>query len=143
MLVSYENVGSWTDGIQPSDSDSYIIGVFVLNSENELTGTFEKYSLEEYVRKGEMADHTSWNDFSFQNNNPRIISKIQGHVRSKISKEFTEYDDSQIQKKSSGFGKVFGDLLLPHENFGKKPSASLKNTKQSRHVEKNGNVLFL
>ncbi|NFG28702.1 hypothetical protein FDB30_01290 [Clostridium botulinum] len=142
MLVSYENVGAWTDGIQASDSDNYVFGVFVLNSKNELTNNSEKYSLEEYVRKGEMADHTSWNDFSFNNNNPRIISKIQGHVRDKISKEFTEYDESQIQKKSSGLGKVFGDLLLPPQNFGKKPSVSLKNRKQSRHVEKNGDVVF-
>lgn len=142
MLVSYKNVGAWTDGIQASDNDNYIIGVFVLNSENELTGTSEKYSLEEYVRKGEMADHTSWNDFSFHNNNPRIVSKIQGHVRGKISKEFTEYDESQIQKKSSGLGKVFGDLLLPPENFGKKPSVSLKNRRQPRHIEKHSDVIF-
>lgn len=142
MLVSYENVGPWTDGIQSLDNDNYIIGVFVLNSGNELTGTSRKFSLEEYVRKGEMADHTSWNDFSFENNNPRIISKIQGHVRGKISKEFAEDDDAQIHKKSSGLGKVFGDLLLPPENFGKKPSVSLKNRKQSKHVEKNGDVLF-
>lgn len=143
MLVSYENVGAWTDGIQALDNDSYIIGIFVLNSENKLTDTTEKYSLEEYVRKGEMADHTSWNDFSFHNNsNPRIISKIQGHVRNKISKEFAEYDESQIQKKSSGLGKVFGDLLLPPENFGKKPSASQKNKRLARHIEKHGDVIF-
>ncbi|MBU3217455.1 hypothetical protein KPL54_20340 [Clostridium estertheticum] len=142
MLVSYENVGSWTDGIQASDNDNYIIGVFVLNSENELTGTSEKYSLEEYVRKGEMADHTSWNDFSLYNNHPQIINKIQGHVRGKISKEFTADDESMIQKKSSGLGKVFGDLLLPPQNFGKKPSVSLKNKSNSRHTEKHGDVIF-
>jgi len=142
MLVSYENVGEWTDGIQSTDNDNYIIGVFVLNSENEVTGIPEKYSLEEYVRKGEMADHTSWNDFSFNNNNQRIVSKIQGHVRGKISKEFTEYDESQIQKKSSEFGKVFGDLLLPPENFGKKPSVSLKDRSQPRHIEKHGDVIL-
>jgi len=143
MLVSYENIGTWVDGIQALVNDNYIIGVFVLNSGNELTDTSEKYSLEEYVRKGEMADHTSWNDFSFNNNsNPRIVSKIQRHVRNKISKEFTEYDESQIQKKISGFGKVFGDLLLPPENFGKKPGVSLKNKGPARHIEKHGDVMF-
>ncbi|MFT5874871.1 MAG: hypothetical protein ACI8WT_003850 [Clostridium sp.] len=143
MLVSYENIGAWVDGIQALDNDNYIIGVFVLNSENELTDTSEKYSLEEYVRKGEMADHASWNDFSFNNNsNPRIVSKIQGHVRNKISKEFTKYDESQIYKKISGLGKAFGDLLLPPENFGKKPSVSIKNKRPARHIEKHGDVIF-
>lgn len=142
MLVSYENVGAWADGIQTSDKDNYIIGVFVLNSKNELITTSERCSLEEYVRKGEMADHTSWNDFSFKNNNPRIISKIQGHVRNKISREYTEYGDLQIKKKNSGLSKIFGDLLLPPENFGKKPSVFLRNRKQMKHFEKPGDVFF-
>ena len=54
----------------------------MLNSENRLANTNGIYSLEEYVRKSEMADHTSWGDFSMGNNNPRIVSKVQTQTSS-------------------------------------------------------------
>ena len=88
MIVSYEDVGNWVDGISASSKDEFIFAIFVLNSENKLTNTREPYSLEEYVRKSEMADHTSWGDFSMGNNNPRIVSKVQAQVNSKILRNF-------------------------------------------------------
>ena len=63
MIVSYEDVGNWVDGISASSKDEFIFAIFVLNSENKLTNTREPYSLEEYIRKSEMANHTSWGDF--------------------------------------------------------------------------------
>ena len=60
----------------------------MLNSENKLTNTREPYSLEEYVRKSEMADHTSWGDFSMGNNNPRIVSKVQAQLIVKFLRNF-------------------------------------------------------
>lgn len=53
-------MGNWVDGISASNKDEFIFAIFVLNSENKLTNTREPYSLEEYVRKSEMADHTSF-----------------------------------------------------------------------------------
>lgn len=54
MIVSYEDVGNWVDGISASSKDEFIFAIFVLNSENKLTNTREPYSLEEYVRKSEI-----------------------------------------------------------------------------------------
>lgn len=122
MIVSYENIGHWVDGINSTNKEEFIMAIFVLNSTNKLVGTNEEYTLEEYVRKSEMADHTSWGDFSIGNFNPRIVSKIQGQINSKISKEFSAEEEDNISKLNSGLGKMFGDLLLPPENFGNKPS---------------------
>ena len=121
MIVSYEDVGNWVDGINSSNKDEFIFAIFVLNSENKLANTTEVYSLEEYVRKSEMADHTSWRDFSIGNVNPRIVSKVQGQVNNKISKQFSIEEEDITNRLNSGLGKMFGDLLLPPENFGKKP----------------------
>ena len=123
MIVSYDEIGPWVDTIPITDEDEYIIGVFKLNSKNEYVfPNGETISLEEYARKSEMADHISWHDYSIKNNNASIISKIQGHVRNKISKKFSDRSDLDIETVNSGLGKLFGDALLPPENFGKKPS---------------------
>ncbi len=142
MIVSYENVGSWVDGIGASNKDEFILAIFVLNSENKLTGINQTYSLEEYVRKSEMADHTSWGDFSMSNKNPRIVSKVQTQVINKISREFSAEEDDTTSKLNSGLCKMFGDLLLPPENFGKRPSGGTIGVKGDRHVETHKKVVF-
>ena len=144
MIVSYEVVGSWVDGINSSNKDEFIFAIFVLNSNNKLTGIASDYSLEEYIRKSEMADHTSWRDFGIGNFNSRIISKIHTQVNGKISKEFFIEEEEENSKLNSGFGKMFGQLLLPPENFGKKPSSGTrKNYIDIKHLEKHKNVIFI
>lgn len=143
MIVSYEDIGGWVDGINASGKDEFIFGIFVLNSNNKLAGDGKNYSLEEYIRKSEMADHTSWGDFSMGNFNPRIVSKVQGQVNSKIAKDFFVEEEENTSKLNSGLGKMFGDLLLPPENFGKKPSSGSDKTQGGdRHLEKHKNILF-
>lgn len=146
MIVSYDDVGNWVHGITASNKDEFILAIFVLNSENKIADINGKYSLEEYVRKSEMADHTSWNDFSIGNTNPRIVSKVQNQVSGKISKEFSPEEEDTIGRLNSGFGKMFGDLLLPPENFGKKPSfgSGDGNDRNDRneHTETHKNVIF-
>lgn len=143
MIVSYEDVGSWVDGINPSNKDEFIFAIFVLNSANRLTDTNEICTLEEYVRKSEMADHASWDDFSMGNNNPRIVSKVQAQVNRKISKEFSVEEDDTTSRLNSGLGKMFGDLLLPPENFGKKPSSGYGGGQGDHgHTETHKNFIF-
>lgn len=143
MIVSYEDVGSWVDGINSSNKDEFIFAIFVLNSANRLTDTNEIRTLEEYVRKSEMADHASWGDFSMGNNNPRIVSKVQAQVNRKISKEFSVEEDDTTSRLNSGLGKMFGDLLLPPENFGNKPSGGYGGGQGGHgHTETHKNFIF-
>lgn len=126
MIVSYENIGPWTSGITSSKKDEYIIGIFVLSSSNTLKNAPETKSLEEYVRKSEMADHASWSDWSEGSYNPRLISKIQNKVSSKISQEYKAEEEELPARKNSGLGKMFGDMLLPPDGFGKGASSNTK-----------------
>lgn len=134
LLVSYETTGPWADKIEETNKNEFIIATFVLNSGNKLSDI--DISLEEYIRRGEMADHNSWNDYTLRSTNPRIVSRIQQLVNNKIANEFSCENDTEIGiRLSSGLGKLFGDLLLPPVNFGMKPSGpSPKESNKHRKI---------
>ena len=121
MIVSYENVGAWTSSIASTSKREYIMAIFVLNSWNQMKNSPKERSLEEYIRRSEMADHTSWSDWSEGTYNPRIITKIQNGVNKLISKEFAPVEEKAKPKVNSGLGKMFGEMLLPPDGFGKQP----------------------
>lgn len=124
MIVAYENVGQWASGISPTNKDEYILAIFVLHSLNKMKNSPTERTLEEYIRRSEMADHTSWSDWSEGTYNPRIVAKIQANVNKIISKEFTTIDTAKKPKVNSSLGKLFGDMLLPPNGFGKRPGVS-------------------
>ena len=136
MIVSYENVGAWVSNISPSAKDEYIIGLFVLNSYNRLRDNISVSNIEEYVRKSEMADHTSWSDWSEGQYNPRFVSKIQSNVNKTISREFVSTKEEAHPKVNSGLGKMFGDMLLPPEGFGKGASGNGREKAKSDTLKK-------
>lgn len=126
MIVSYENSGPWASNISASHKEEYIMGIFVLNTGVNLRNSPSNISLEEYVRHSEMADHTSWGDWSDGKYNPRLVSKIQNNVNKIIGKEYMLAEEEIQPKVNSGLGKMFGDMLLPPDGFGTKPSGERK-----------------
>lgn len=140
MLVSYETTGEWTDGIPSTDSEHFILGVFVLYSDNRLVSNVADITLEEYVRQSELADHTSWTDITIKNQNPRIVSKIKKQTASKIGKAFEEVEAEEKSNVNSGYSKFFGDMLLPPDNFGKRPTAPIKKAGETRDIVQHKDV---
>ena len=134
MIVSYETVSEWTDGIPSTDNEHYIVAVYVLNSNNNLNQELSGIKLEEYVRQSELADHTSWTDINIKGSNPRIVGRIKKNVANKIAKVYTEEDIIEKTTVNSGYSKFFGDMLLPPENFGKAPSPKKKNDEGRKEV---------
>lgn len=122
MIVSYENISKWAPGNVSTAKDEYIFCIFVLNSLNQFKmPDCPVATIEEYVRKSEMADHTSWDDWSAPCFNPRLVSKIQTTVSRYISKEYVAVSEEHKPKENSVLSKLFGDLLLPPDGFGKQP----------------------
>lgn len=115
MVVSYELTGDWTDGIPKSSKSEFIIGVFKSNSANTIKQN--GMSLEEYLRKSEKADHMSWGDLSEIDFRPNIVSKIQGHVRRKITSDYGEISRGGGEHKNLGLGKKLAELLLPPTDY--------------------------
>lgn len=126
MIISYEDDGPWTNSISSTGKEEYIIAFFVLSSFNRLKNSPTPGYLEEYVRKSEMADHTSWRDWSDDRYNPRLISKIQSGVNKIISRKYANEAEKADPKEDSGLSKYLGDMLLPPEGFGKRPSGGEK-----------------
>ena len=114
MIVAYDQ-GAWVKNVPPCSSDEFILAVYVLNSNNILASS--KMPLEEYIRKGEHADHTSWNDSSVEGKNPTIVQRIQNNVSRNLVSAFSDVDDNS-PRKNSGLGKFLGDMILPPIGFG-------------------------
>lgn len=143
MIVSYDISSEWTEQIPNTEIDYFIVGVFVLNSHNKLRQNLTGISLEEYVRSGELADHTSWRDKSINNSNPKIISRIKYHTSRKISYAYREVEEEKSSIVNSGYSKFFGDLLLPPDGFGKEPSIIPKPTPSRDVIHHKGITLTL
>ena len=138
MLVSYETEGLWTKTILNSNKDEYLIGIFVLNSKNKFKES-EK-TLEEYIRKSEKADHTSWEDYNVNNKDLKIISKIKDDTAKKIAQAFTEEEDISDRKLNTNIGNEFAKILLPPQGFGRKSGGNKAKggvTKNNKKVSSN------
>lgn len=127
MIVSYESVSNWTAGIASTNVNDYILGIFVLDSANYFVVQDSPVNkLEEYIRKSEMADHTSWNDWTKDHFNPRIVSKIQRSVTKIIGDKYAAEKTEHQPRENSELGMYLGGLILPPDGFGKAPNIAPK-----------------
>ncbi|WP_139148933.1 hypothetical protein [Alkalicoccus daliensis] len=131
MLINYDATGSWVNNIQPTTGDEYIIGIFVPNSKNLLKNEYGSVSLEEYLRAGEKADHTSWNDHTFGDINPHIVAKIKNQSGKKINDLYKVSEQSPSEVVKTGMGRSLASILLPPEQFGKAASNGNRIKKKS------------
>lgn len=121
LIVNYKGNDDWLNKVPSTDKDKYLIAIFVLNSNNTLDGGVQ--TLEEYVRKSELADHHSWEDYNTgHGKRPDIITNIKKNTSHKLAKAFEKKEDNNSVKVDSGWGKVMADLILPKEGFGTRSS---------------------
>lgn len=140
MIVSYETSSNWV-GSGVSSGEDFIIGLFVLNSKN----TIKDYnmSLEDYVRKSEKADHTSWTDPIMENKKQKylLVNQIMSEVGKILKDTYLEKEvSSEEMITNRHFGKQFSDLL-PSHNYGKESSIDGRG-RSNTVVSKNKSVLI-
>jgi len=132
MIVAYETTGVWASGIQATQSNEYILGIFVLNSNSVITQNNMDTKLEEYIRLSETADHTSWHD-----HNLTIVDRIEKNVRNNIAKTFMPKEPVVENEHNAKLSKFFGGIFLPPTDFGHGPSlpsnAGSKNLVRENH----------
>lgn len=136
MIVSYKNTGNWLEGVPSTEDGQYLISIFVPNSDNILQQC-DGISLDEYLRRSEQANHTSWNDHSDQ----RIVKKIKDGVRKQLAKALKKDDEKTQPTKGTSFSRTLGDLILPKLGFGRKPSGGSSNG-NSGNSKSSGGVVF-
>ena len=120
MIVGYDYNSTWTHGMIKTVSEEYIIGIFVANSYNVFAGN-EKLTLDEYIRKGEKADHTSWSDHNAEGVNRKIVNLIQQQVCRKVNQKFESNVYDNTIRKPVGLSRALADILLPSSAFGRLP----------------------
>ena len=144
MVVSYETVSAWTSGIQSTNKNEYILGIFVLNSNNKFkVDESPVQNVEAYIRKSEMADHTSWSDWSASSFNPRIVTKIQNNLTKIIDAAYVQKEDGSNSKQNSELSKLIGDLLLPPNGFGDGASGDEKRPPNPKPSGRTSKVSFV
>lgn len=126
MIVGYETTGKWVENIPVTNDGEFIVGIFVVNSTNILKKIDSQMTIEEYIRKSEKADHTTWNDWNIGIYKPNIITKIQTQSSRKVSRKYTQKEENNITGKNIGLGRTLAEILLPPENFGNSASTGHK-----------------
>ena len=108
-----------------SEEDKYILSIFVLNSDNSLSG--RKMTLEEYARKSEMANHNHWEDFA-QKDEQRlsIIGRIRSNTRRKLKELYKIEEHPEVERRISGLGQVMAKCILPPVGYGAKSSRKIQ-----------------
>jgi uncharacterized membrane protein YgcG len=118
MIVAYDVEGEWTNGMPFTNKEEFIVGLFKANSENTITDL--NMSLNEYLRKGEKADHKAWDDWSDINQSgfhTRIVNRIQKHVIKEIRENYATITNSNGDYRNVGLGKMLADILLPEDDI--------------------------
>lgn len=146
MTVSYETDGKWAAGIELTSEDEFIVAYFVLNSNSKLTVSPDDTSLEDYARKSELADHTSWEDCDINGVKPSIIKKIRANTSRKIANSYKSQEKDLEKVENTGLSTLLGRILLPPDGFGQKANdppidekkgatTSVKNTHYSYAID--------
>lgn len=130
MIVAYEESGKWVDKIPNTGTDQYLIALFILNSANTLKKRTD-ITVEEYVRKSETADHTSWSDYTLHGITPNIVSKTQKQIATKLTSVIKPKKEETSERKNTGYGTFLAEILLPPQDYGKESSPIPK-----RHSQK-------
>lgn len=126
MIVSYETESKWTNGVENTDKDEYIIAVFVPKSENLVTASNANISLDEYLRQGEKADHSSWDDIILGGRKHTIVERIQKGVSKSIRQVYSDTEKDENTTRSGALSKALAKVLLPPVGFGTAPGGKTK-----------------
>ncbi|MGM0924048.1 MAG: hypothetical protein ACQEWW_23055 [Bacillota bacterium] len=124
MIVNYETDGEWCKGLGATEEHEYLVAIFVPNSNTKLLNPDnEVVDLEAYLRKSEMADHTSWTDIIIKSKPLDIVKKIRSQVRRKINASYENKEEVKEKQGMNILARNVGKMLLPPTGFGRRASS--------------------
>lgn len=136
MIINYETEGKWANGVEHTSEEEYIIAIFVPDSERVVETTEEKMSLDEFLRKGEKADHSSWSDIMLDSRKYTIVERIQKRVSEAIRNSYNKKTEDINASRSGALSKSLAKSLLPPSGFGKSPSTPERTNPGAGNLQK-------
>ncbi len=122
MVITYVDK-NWTRGLQDTDPDCFLIGLFRLESDAELryekenkTHDVVSIKAEKYVRKNEKGDHFIWKD-DVSVGRVRFVTNMSGKVIEKIKNAAGKQDMSVSNTRKLSIGRKIGNAFLPSNGF--------------------------
>lgn len=138
MIINYNADAAWINKEFDLNDDEYIIGIFILNSDNYLKTNFApNLTLEDYIRNGEKAQHTEWIDQTLNSSSLKIVDNIKRKIKAELIKDFNIDKDKNIFLSKSSYSHRYG-AILPPINFGNSSvfSSSSKGKKKKEKENK-------
>lgn len=124
MVVNYETDGEWCKGLGGTEENEYLVAIYVPNSNTKLLNPdLDVVDLEAYLRKSEMADHTSWADIIIKSKPHDIVDKIRSQIRRKIKALYENKEDIKEKQGMNNLARNVGKMLLPPTGFGRRASS--------------------
>lgn len=119
MIVEYTTADGWLNGVPETDTNEYLIGLFVPESRRQLKKQSEEIrTLEDYLRQGEKADHMRWEDSSVGTHKYTIVQNIKKNVAKILKKIEKEAPSEGEERRNTGLGYLVGQLVLPDISTG-------------------------
>jgi hypothetical protein len=100
--------------------------MFVPNSDNIVKADEGNMNLDEYLRQGEKADHSSWSDIMLDDKKFTIVERIQKRVAASIRDAYNKEEKESKSSRSGALSKSLASALLPPAGFGKSPGSRSK-----------------
>ncbi|CDN46082.1 hypothetical protein, partial [Paenibacillus sp. P22] len=111
-------------GLYATEEHEYLVAIFVPNSNTRLLEPNNDVNdLEGYLRKSEMADHSSWTDIILNNKPLDIMEKIRSQVRRKIKTSIENKEEVKERQAINNLARNVGKMLLPPTGFGRRASS--------------------
>jgi hypothetical protein len=146
MIVNYETDGEWCKGLGATEDHEYLVAIFVPNSNTKLLiPNNDVEDLESYLRKSEMADHTSWTDIIIKSKPFDIIEKIRTQILRKIKASYENKKEMKEKQAMNQLARNVGKMLLPPTGFGRRASSRNQagGTKSPAHKGSRGNSFMI
>ena len=146
MIVNYETDGEWCKGLGATEEHEYLVAIFVPNSNTKLLNPDKDIvDMEAYLRKSEMADHTSWTDIIIKSKPHDIVEKVRSQVRRKIKASYENKEEVKEKQSMNILARNVGKMLLPPTGFGRRASSRNQagGNKSSRNKVSRGNIFTI
>ena len=141
MIINYRN-----DFSVKTISDDFIIGLFVLNSKNNITRP-KNINLDEYIRQSEKSDHMLWTDYNLVKNEKQvaIVGNINNQIKNELERKFGESKPVSGQAElNTVLAHKFGKKFMPDDGYGSNHNhTSSNNEGQTIISHKNNKIKFL